>query len=134
MDADKDDWYALEYNAYLEKPEGNAIINLNGLENKEYYYLYIKLDDENGKYISNEAVTLAQANVSLDVNKWTLRFYGTSDFKWTEWNTSSPIVDSSVVQTSLPHTGIKYILYGGIISAITAIGIFAYKKYKYYNF
>ncbi len=134
LDADKDDWYAIEYNADLEKPEGNAIINLNGLENKEYYYLYIKLDDENGKYISNEAVTLAQAKVSLDVNKWTLMFYGTSDFKWTEWNTSAPIVDSSVVQTSLPHTGIKYILYGGIISAITAIGIFAYKKYKYYNF
>lgn len=132
LDADKNNGFAIEYKADLKERSYNDVIQLNGLENDEYYFLYIKTDDENGKYTSNEAVTLAQASVSD--NKWTLIFYGASDFKWTEWNISEPNVDPSVVPTSLPHTGIKNIIYGGIISAITVIGIFAYKKYKYYNF
>ena len=55
---------------------------------------------------------------------WNIIFYGNSDFKWTEWgdgdNTEPAKQDPSVVPTSLPYTGMKYILYGGIIS--TKIG------------
>ena len=32
MDADKDDWHALEYNAGSESTKGNSVISLNGLE------------------------------------------------------------------------------------------------------
>ena len=63
LNADRDDSYAIEYNAGESSSAGvktgNEIINLKNIEDKTYYYLYVKTDDENGKYISNEAVTLA---------------------------------------------------------------------------
>ena len=139
LDADKDNYFYIGYSAGIfDSKKVNSLIQINGLVDKEYYFLYIKTDDENGKYISNDAITLAQAKVS-DYG-WGLFFYGSNDFKWTEWNTptenTNTLVntDPSVVPTSLPYTGVKYVLYGAAIFTITAVGIFAYKKYKYFNF
>ena len=126
VDADKDDWYAIEYGS----SKGNSVINLKGLENDAYYYLYIKIDDENGKYISNEAVTLAQAKVHG--NDWNLSFIGVSDFKWSEWGTTEK--DTSIASGKLPKAGIKYVIYGGIFFVLALSGLIAYKKYRKYNF
>ena len=130
VSADKDDWYAIEYNAGSSSTKGNSVINIKGLEHEAYYFLYIKTDDENGKYISNEAVTLAQANV-YD-NGWGLFFYGSSDFKWSEWGTTGG--DDSVAPGILPKTGAEYVMYGGLILVMSVSGFVAYKKYKKYNF
>ena len=55
--------YAIEYCAGGGWSKENEVINLKGLKDGEYYFLYVKTLDENGKYIEQEAVTLAQANV-----------------------------------------------------------------------
>lgn len=112
-----DDSYELTY---------NSVINLKGLQNEEYYYLYIKTIDENGKYISNEAVTLAQASV-YDDGPWFMFFYGSSDFKWSEWGTNE--VDDTVKPGILPNTG-KTIITAIAISSIIVVGIVSYKKYR----
>lgn len=130
LDADRDDGYAIEYNAGAGETKGNSVINIKGLENKEYYFLYIKTDDENGKYISNEAVTLAEAKV-YD-NGWGLFFYGSSDFKWSEWGTTSK--DDTTSPSKIPYAGLEIAIFGSVILVVLAIGIIAYKKYQKYNF
>ena len=112
-------------------------IDLQGLQDEEYYYLYVKPIDENGKYVSTEAVTLGQAYVSNDY--WSLHFYGSSDFKWTDWETNSgggktDPGDDSIVPGTLPKTGYEYVTYGGIILVVALSGFIAYKKYRKYNF
>ncbi len=136
LNADTDDWYAIEYNT---GKTGNSIIDLKGLENDGYYYLYIKTDDENGKYISNEAVTLAQAIVH-DNGKWAFFFYGSSDFKWADFgslpNDESAItggVDNTIAPTVLPKAGLEKIIFVGIGIMIIASGIISYRKYKKYQ-
>ena len=113
-------------------------IDIKGLEDQEYYFLYIKTDDENGKYVSNEAVTLARANV-YDNNYWSMFFYGSQFFTWTEWGTNSgggktDPGDDSIVPGTLPKTGYEYVAYGGIILVVAVSGFIAYKKYRKYNF
>lgn len=117
----------LQYNTVFDK--GKNIINLNGLENDAYYFIYIKTDDENGKYTSNEAVTLAQANVYGDV--WGLYFYGSSDFEWADWGSEDPTISPN----PLPNTGALVVALCGTLFLVTALcGVVAYKKYKKYNF
>lgn len=128
VSADKDDMFAIEYNAgslTSKENKENSVINLKGIENDAYYFLYIKTDDENGKYISNEAVTLAQANVYEE--EWGLFFYGSSDFKWSEWG------DDTVKPGILPKTGVEYAMFGGIVLMVALSGFIAYKKYRKYN-
>lgn len=131
LNADSDDSYAIEYNAGTGTSKGNDVINLKGLQNEEYYYLYIKTTDENGKYTSNEAVTLAQASV-YDNGAWYMFFYGSSDFKWSEWGTDT--VDDTVKPGILPKTGVGYAMFGGIVLVVALSGFIAYKKYRKYNF
>ena len=131
-DANKEKNY-IEY----EYDDPSGTIDLKGLQDGEYYYLYVKTQDENGKYISNEAVTLAQASVYDD--SWYMFFYGTSDFKWSEWDTSggtsggSSKIDNTVAPGVLPNTGIQYVISGGIILTVAIASFIAYKKYKKFN-
>ena len=131
LNADSNDSYAIEYNAGSGKSKGNNVIDLKGLQNDEYYYLYIKTMDENGKYTSNEAVTLAQASV-YQGGKWYMFFYGSSDFKWSEWGTNT--VDNTVKPGILPKAGIKYAVYGSLILIVAVSGNVVYRKYRKYNF
>lgn len=130
LGADVDDSYAIEYNAGTGETTGNKVIDLKGLENEAYYYLYVKTDDENGKYITNEAVTLARANV-YDNNHWYMFFYGSSDFKWADFGDISE--DKTVAPSILPRTGIySYVICGIVVLAV--VGVISYKIYKKYNF
>lgn len=130
VDADKDDPFNIGYNAGSGYDNGNSLINLKGLQNEEYYFLYIKTDDENGKYISSEAVTLAQANVYKN-NNWYLFFYGSSDFKWADFGNVSE--DNTVAGGTIPQTGISLIW---TILGIVLIGggMFSYIQYRKNNF
>lgn len=129
LDADKDDSYSIEYNAGSTKTTGNSVIDLKGLENGAYYYLYIKTDDENGKYISNEAVTLATASVHND-GTWYMFFYGSDNFKWADFENVS---DNTTASGILPNAGISYIMIT-IACLVIVGGIVAYRKYQKYNF
>ncbi len=140
VDAIKNSSYALEYDTSLGK---SKLINLDGIQNNEYYYLYIKTDDENGKYISNEAVTFAQAKVSTI---WRLLFYGTADFEWADFgNVNTNTIkdntvkdddgkDDTVANEKIPQTGANVFaitLYGAIVVSIGAISYIGYKKNKF---
>ena len=116
---------------YLSYENGDKIIDLNGLlEDDEYYYLYVKTDDENGEYISNEAVTLAKANVYTETKFWSLFFYGSDDFSWTEFSgenltqnnekTTTKKDDTITTAKTLPYTGkelwitVSIVILGGV--------------------
>lgn len=130
LDADKDDSYAIRYDAGEGTTKNNSVIQLNGLQNEEYYYLYVKTDDENGKYISNEAVTLAQASTHDD-GKWFMFFYGSSDFKWAEFGSEE--IDDTKAPNVLPFAGVNNICIV-LLGLISVGGFVAYKQYKKYNF
>lgn len=114
----------LEYNTVFD---GQSAINLKGLENGAYYFLYIKTDDENGKYISNEAVTLAQYNAFAN-GEWSMFFYGSSDFKWADWGSEDPTISPN----PLPNTGTLVVALCGTLLLVTSLcGVIAYKKYNF---
>ena len=135
LEADKDDYYAIEYTTNDTEKE---IVNLTGLQDGAYYYLYIKTDDENGKYISNEAVTLAQA----DINEryWGLFFYGSKDFEWADFenitdkpnnnNSSNANQDDTTIKGPLPQTGVEVIAWIVLGIVLIAGGTFSYIQYR----
>ena len=128
QDADKNYPFIAYGGATLESGE---MINLSGLENDAYYFLYVKTDDENGKYISNEAVTLAQADV-YD-NGWAMFFYGSDDFKWADFGNVSNGGDNTIAPTVIPKAGLEKILFVGTGIMIIGLGIITYKKYNKYQ-
>lgn len=130
VDADVNDSYAIEYCAGSGYSNGKDVIKLNGLKDDAYYFLYVKTDDENGKYITQEAVTLAQANVVDD--KWFMFFYGSSDFQWADFGDTN--VDDTIVKGELPHAGTKTIIWTSVIVILIGFGTFSYIQYKRNNF
>ena len=128
LNAEENCSYAIRYDA---ENGNNKVIKLNGLEGKEYYYLHIKTDDENGKYISNEAVTLAQANL-FDNGNWSMMFYESSEFEWADFGniTTEDGVDSSIAPGILPHAGTKETAIGIGIIALSIGVILLCKKIK----
>lgn len=100
------------------------------LKDKAYYFIYVKFDDENGKYYPIEGVTLGQAWFSGFSNNWDLWAYTSNDFKWDNL-TSTPTQkeevkeevkeDKTQATTKLPQTGkisILFIVCGGLIVTI----------------
>lgn len=120
-------------NGYSSETE---VINLyDKLEDKEYYFLYVTLNDENGKYYPVEGVTLAQASKYENTEKsWYMFFLGNSKFNWKDFSsTQSAIADTTTATTAIPQTGMNYI----VILSVVIIAILVvttttikYKKYK----
>lgn len=118
--------------------DGNSKISLSGLQNNAYYFLYVKVEGENGKYISSEGVTLSQAMATT--NYWSLHFLGSDDFKWADFgNTGTPSTpstptDGTTVPGKLPQTGVNTIIWTTL--AIILIGGTAihYIQYRKNNF
>ena len=106
----------------------SLIDDINKLENDAYYYIYLKMDDENGKYEPLESVTISKASVfkELDNKSWSLFVYGDERFKWSNLGD----VDNTQAKGRLPQTGVRYISYVGILAIFTTLGIATYKKYK----
>ena len=125
-----------------------ALFSESEVSDGEYYFLYVVVEDENGKYVKTEGVTLARCSKVSSKNNWfLLNFYGNDDFTWKDFTTEGEEPnnkkvddnnkktddDKTVAKKQLPYTGINNIL---IIIAliIGAGGIITYKKYKNYNF
>jgi len=125
-----DNDYAIEYCAGGGWSKENEVLNLKGLKDGEYYFLYVKTLDENGKYIEQEAVTLAQANV-MD-NYWSLFFYGSSDFKWADFGNTE--VDNTTADGKLPQAGTKTMIWTSVVITLIGLGTFSYIQYRKNNF
>ena len=120
------------------------------LQDDAYYYIYVKFDDENGKYYPVEGVTLGQANISG--TSFSLYGYTADNFKWnivpaesqqqqpaTQQPTQQPqqstqqapqkAEDKTVASRTLPKTGILPIIKIPLI-IITVLGGFFYIGYK----
>lgn len=128
VNAELNNSHAISYIAGADNK--NSIINLKGLQNDAYYFLYVKTDDENGKYISNEAVTLAQARVDSDL--WNLFFYGSSDFKWVNLDDSGK--DPTTADGMLPQTGLNVLICVSLGIALVGVGTFSYIQYRKNNY
>lgn len=126
LEADKD-YYSIAYNAGKYEETGKkSVIDLKGLQNEEYYFLYIEVYDDDGKYVGQEAVTLAQASVHEN-GKWYLFFYGDEDFEWVDFGDVKEDDDTKAPVT-LPNTGTgKYI---AIISVLAVAVIASYVQIK----
>ncbi len=103
---------------------GHEVIDLSKVEDGAYYYLYVKTDDENGKYYSYEGITLALGKVPN--GKQFLHYYGSDDFKWADWGTDGNGVlngnltkDPTTPDGKLPQTGVSE----GILAMIAATAI-----------
>ena len=136
-----ENYYAIGYNAGNTSDGSNqTLIDLKGkLNNDDYYYLYVKTDDENGKYNSYEGITLAQGQVH-DNGNWYLFFYGTDNFKWTDWGTSegNDVLNGNVTKDpttpdgKLPQTGVGAGITASIVTTmlLTIISFVVYTKNK----
>lgn len=128
VDANKN-YYTIAYDAGEGEQTGNSVIDLEGLQNEEYYFLYIKTDDENGKYTSQEAVTLAQAS-TYENGDWFLFFYGHEDFEWADFEDVEPD-DDTKAPVDLPDTGIgKYIAIISILAIVVIASYIQVRKLK----
>lgn len=112
-------------------------LSLKGLEDGSYYYLYVKTDDENGKYISNEAVTLAQA--SIPAGNWYLFYYGDESFKWSDFgedtgSNGGKKDDTIVPDKKIPQTGENTVIVMSTLAIICLGGALTYAGYRKNNY
>ena len=117
----------IEYLAY--NTSSTQTIDLKKkLDDKAYYFLYVKTLDENGKWVSNESVTLAQASVfgASQNDSWYLFFYGEDSFKWVNFS------DPTVAPTKIPQTGQNVIIAIAIVSVV-GLGVYTYRRLKNYR-
>lgn len=106
------------------------------VSNNEYYFLYAVLENENGKYVKTEGVTLARCYKSSINNWFSLNFYGGDSFSWKDFTNGEPKKveeDPTKAPWILPDTGIINILLFVLVIAIVMVTI-TYRKYKKYNF
>ncbi len=113
------------------------LLGANNVNNEEYYYLYVKTDDENGKYVSNEAVTLAISDVFN--GQYYMFFYGSDDFTWSDFDAggtggggTSQSKDDTTSPLILPKTGVTAIAVATLLVLIStgAVSYYKVKKYK----
>lgn len=143
------------YTGVVPVGNGASITSKFNVTDKEYYYVYMEMDDEGGKYYPVEEVSLYQGLVSAEIGK-NLYDYLSDEFKWniengtpttpptnkptttptnkstnitastTKNNTKTP--DITMATGKLPKTGIGIGLISLIIIAVSGL-IFAYFKY-----
>ena len=127
------------------------IMSIDKIEHEAYYFLYLKADGENGKYIENEGVTIAQANVFKEENTWYMFFYGDGKFAWKDFGggdtpVSNVIVvndingdmspadktpsDNSTADKPIPQTGEHTSVVMIALVSLLGIGYVSYRRFK----
>ncbi len=121
------------YTGTVPLGRSESITNKLNLVNDEYYYVYMVLDDENGKYFPVEDVSLYQALTYEKDGKTSKNLfdYLNDNFKWNLGNDDTTI-DNTKATGKLPQTGASIVIYVAITLVIVAGVIFAI-KYKKYN-
>lgn len=128
---------------YANGYDDNIDITYDKLNDGAYYYLYVKLDDENGKYYPVEGVSLAQAKKHDRNQQWYLFFLGDEDFSWSgladpeatnnvvKNQTPTQTADTSVSNKNLPYTGKQKLIFFTIFTLFTTVVLFyKYRDYK----
>ncbi len=69
--------------------ESESVLNKMNLIDDAYYFVYVELDDENGKYYPMEDVNLYQAQINGDSHSNMLYHYLDSGFVWNLGDESS---------------------------------------------
>ena len=122
------------YTGTVPLGDGASITNDMNLTNKAYYYVYMQMDDENGKYYPIEDVSLYQAVVGASTGK-NLFDYLNSNFKWELANGGGNVItnptDPTVAPTVYPRTGAIVLSVAGIVLIGTCI--FFFKKIMKYR-
>ena len=120
------------YTGTVPLGRSESITNKLNLVNDEYYYVYMVLDDENGKYFPVEDVSLYQALTYEKDGKTSKNLfdYLNDNFKWNLGNDDT--IDNTTATGKLPQTGASIVIYVAITLVIVAGVIFAI-KYKKYN-
>ncbi len=163
--------YAKEANAFYDKTvnsndknatvggiiwdEPNTPFAASNITDNGYYFLYAVLEDEDGKYVKTEGVTLAVASKeAADHESFTMFFYGSNDFSWktfdeepeptasatptknpTEKPTNAPTsatTDKTTMSGRIPQAGMNSTVLI-IVGASLMLGIVSVIKYKKYN-
>ena len=121
------------YTGTVPLGRSESITNKLNLVNDEYYYVYMVLDDENGKYFPVEDVSLYQVLTYEKDGKTSKNLfdYLNDNFKWNLGNDDTTI-DNTTATGKLPQTGASIVIYVAITLVIVAGVIFAI-KYKKYN-
>ena len=115
--------------------DGNAV-----LVDDAYYYIYVVFDDENGKYIPIEGITLGQAFLAEHSEFWDLWAYTSEDFEWNNLESSyeekeevkDEPKDETVANKEIPKAGISKVI-ATIVIIIAAGFVVSYKKYNKYK-
>lgn len=134
----------------------NSILDKLQLKDKTYYYIYLKVDDENGKYAVIEDVSLFMTNFKTLPDGTVIKGftdYKSNDFDWNLINNGSDNnnnnnnnngnngnngssnqsgKDNTVANKPLSQTGESTVIIG-IISTIFIIGIISIIKYRRYR-
>ncbi len=134
------------YNKTLSLTYSESLINDIDLVDGKYYYVYAKLDDENGKYFPIEDVILCQASVVNSAK--TLYNYLDDGFSWNlseEDTNKEPTktpeedktqksddkeTDNTTATNKLPYTGMPCIIISSVALIISTL-IIAVKLKKY---
>ncbi len=120
------------YTGTVPLGRSESVTNKLNLVNDEYYYVYMVLDDENGKYFPVEDVSLYQALTYEKDGKTSKNLfdYLNDNFKWNLGNDDTTI-DNTTATGKLPQTGASIVIYVAITLVIVAGVIFAIKYKKY---
>lgn len=120
-----------------ESTEGAPAINMTGLEDAAYYYLYVKPDDENGKYIPVEGITLTQCEF-IGSSYISMHFYGDDDFQWADFGnvsgggstngSNNGKEDPTTSKGDLPFTGKSAIITTSLIVLLVLLVYFKRKN------
>ncbi len=130
------------YTGTVPVGDSKEIVSSMNLVDDGYYYVYMQLEDENGKYYPVEDVSLYQAMIGDTIGK-NLCDYLDSDFKWNleeepiDNTQKEPVddtkkdepIDNTVASGKLPQTGISCGIVFAIIMVV-GIGIITLKKYR----
>lgn len=116
------------YAGTLDVGNTGSITNLIQLENGEYYFAYMELESEQGKYFKVDDVSLYQALVSE--NNASLVDYKDGEFVW-KLDDDNEIKDDTVFPDGiLPQTG--HSITGSFLAVLAlVIGSIIAVKYKY---
>lgn len=124
------------YTGTINLGDSDTITNKFSLVNGEYYYVYMEMDNENGKYRKIEDISLYQGWCDAVIGD-NLFDYLSSEFKWNikEEPVAPPtenIVDNTTINKPIPNAGKTSIIMISIciISVIGVIYLVQYKKYE----
>lgn len=121
--------------------DSDSITSTLDITDGAYYYVYLELEDENGKYYPVEDVWLYQGqNIALGKD---LINYGTDEFYWTEDEQKQPSQtddedikqqskDDTTMDGKLPQTGINTTVYI-LITILIVLVVISYLQYKRYK-